>query len=98
MKAVDVCGNSIVSGSYVLYTGTGTIGRVSDIKTMDNDIWAKVDTTNLWYKINSLQVVDNAKKNLKKESKDDLAKKVKRMKKLVGEDVDMSTELCDGGG
>ncbi|MGZ7047818.1 MAG: DUF2098 domain-containing protein [Methanobacterium sp.] len=98
MEVVDVCGNSIMAGSYVLYGGTGTIGKVSEVKTMEEDMWAKIDTTNLWYKTNNLQIVDKTEAKLKKASKKDLKEKVKKMKKLVDEDVDMSSELCDGGG
>ncbi|MGZ7043818.1 MAG: DUF2098 domain-containing protein [Methanobacterium sp.] len=98
MEVVDVCGNSIMAGSYVLYGGTGTIGKVSEVKTMEEDMWAKIDTTNLWYKTNNLQIVDKTEAKLKKASKKDLKEKVKKMKKIVDEDVDMSSELCDGGG
>lgn len=98
MEVVDACGNSIMEGLYVLYGGTGTIGRVSEVKTMDNDTWAKIDTTNLWYKSNTLQIVDKADVKLKEASKEDLREKIKKMKKLVDEDVDISSELCDGGG
>ncbi|MGZ7067459.1 MAG: DUF2098 domain-containing protein [Methanobacterium sp.] len=98
MEVVDVCGNSIMAGSYVLYGGTGTIGKVSEVKTMEEDTWAKIDTTNLWYKTNNLQIVDKDEAKLKKASKEDLKEKVKKMKKIVDEDVDMSSELCDGGG
>ncbi|MGZ7208792.1 MAG: DUF2098 domain-containing protein [Methanobacterium sp.] len=98
MEVVDACGNSIMAGSYVLYGGTGTIGKVSEVKTMEEDMWAKIDTTNLWYKTNNLQIVDKTEAKLKKASKKDLKEKVKKMKKLVDEDVDMSSELCDGGG
>ncbi|MGZ7069740.1 MAG: DUF2098 domain-containing protein [Methanobacterium sp.] len=98
MEVVDVCGNSIMAGSYVLYGGTGTIGKVSEVKTMEEDTWAKIDTTNLWYKTNNLQIVDKTEAKLKKASKKDLKEKVKKMKKIVDEDVDMSSELCDGGG
>lgn len=98
MEVVDACGKSIAAGSHVIYSGTGTIGKVSDVKTVDEGTWAKIDTTDLWYKSNTLQLVDKSDKILKKSSKEDLKEKVKRMKKLVDEDVDMSSELCDGGG
>jgi hypothetical protein len=98
MEAVDVCGKPITDGSYVIYSGTGTIGKVSGIKTVDEDIWAKIDSTNLWYKSNNLQLVDKADEKLLKKSKGELKEKVKKMKKLVDEDIDMSSELCDGGG
>ncbi len=98
MESVDVCGNPITAGKYVLYGGTGTIGKVSEVKTMENNTWAKIDTTNLWYKSNTLQVVDKADEKIQKASKEDIKEKIKKMKKLVDEDVDMSSELCDGGG
>ena len=98
MEVVDTCGKTITEGSYVIYGGTGTIGKVSGIKKLDEDIWAKIDSTDLWYKSNTLQVVDKADEKLKKASKEDFKEKVKKMKKTVGEDIDMSSELCDGGG
>jgi hypothetical protein len=98
MEIVDACGKSITEGSYVTYGGTGTTGKVSKIKTVDKDTWVKIDSTDLWYNSNTLQVVDRIDEKLKKVSREDLNEKVKKMKKAVGEDVDMSSELCDGGG
>ena len=62
------------------------LGKVSDIKTVDEDTWAKIDSTDLWYKSSTLQVVDKTDEKLKKASKEDLKEKVKKMKKAVGED------------
>lgn len=98
MEIVDAFGKPIMAGEYVLYGGTGTIGKVSELKTMDNDTWAKIDSTDLWYKSNTLQIVNKTEAKRKRASKEDLKEKVKKMKKLVDEDVDMSSELCDGGG
>jgi hypothetical protein len=98
MEVVDNCGKSITEGIYVIYGGTGTIGKVSGIKTIDEATWAKIDSTDLWYKTDTLQIVDKIDEKLKKASKEDLKDKVKKMKKTVGEDIDMSSELCDGGG
>ncbi len=98
MEVLDNYGRTIAAGTYVIYGGTGTIGKVSDIKTIEEDTWAKVDSTDLWYKSDTLQVVEKTDKLVKKATKEDLKERVKKMKKLVDEDVDMSTELCDGGG
>jgi hypothetical protein len=99
MEISDSCGKPIIKGSYVIYTGTGTIGKVVDFKTEDNGTWAKIEDTDLWYKSNYLQAIDKIQeKRLEKASKEDIRKKIKERKKLVGEDIDMSTELCDGGG
>ncbi len=98
MEVSDSCGAPISKGSYVIYTGTGTIGKVVDLKTENESIWAKIEGTDLWYKSNYLQAIDKIEeKEIKRKSKD-IKEKLKERKKLVGDDIDMSTELCDGGG
>lgn len=99
MEVSDSCGKPIIKGSYVVYNGTGTIGKVVDIKTEDEGTWAKLEDTDLWYNSNYLQAIDKIEKTgPKKESKEDIKEKLKRRQKLVDEDIDMSSELCDGGG
>lgn len=99
MEVLDSCGKPIIKGSYVIYNGTGTIGKVVDIKTQDDGTWAKLEDMDLWYKINYLQATQKIEKGgLKKETREDLKEKLKNRKKLVEEDIDMSSELCDGGG
>lgn len=98
MEVSDSCGKPISKGSYVVYTGTGTIGEVVDLKTENDGTWAKIGDTDLWYKSNYLQAIDKIeKKELKRKSKD-IKEKLNERKKLVSDDVDMSSELCDGGG
>lgn len=98
MEVLDACGKEIIKGSYVIYGGTGTIGKVVDVKTEDKDTWAKVDSTELWYNSNYLQAVDKTEAKKVERKVEDIKEKVKKRGKLVGEDVDMSSELCDGGG
>jgi hypothetical protein len=99
MEISDSCGKPIIKGSYVMYNGTGTIGKVEDIKTQDGGTWAKIEGTDLWYKSEYLQAIEKIeKKGLKKESKEDIKEKLKNRKKIISEDIDMSSELCDGGG
>ena len=99
MEVSDSCGKPIIKGSYVIYSGTGTIGKVSDTKTENEATWVKLEDVDLWYKSDYLQAIERIeKKGLKKESREDLKEKLKNRKKLVDEDVDLSVELCDGGG
>ena len=99
MEVSDSCGKPIIKGSYVIYNGTGTIGKVADIKTENESTWAKIEDTDLWYKSNYLQAIEKIEKNGPgKDSREDIKEKLKNRKKLVGEDIDMSSELCDGGG
>ncbi len=100
MESLDSCGKPVEKGSYVIYNGTGTIGKVVDIKSEDSGSWIKVDKTDLWYKSQFIQAINKSEeaKIGSKRRKEDAMDKVKKMKKTIGEDVDMSTELCDGGG
>lgn len=98
MEAVDANGKSINKDSYVIYNGTGTIGKVLEFKTQDKNVWVKTDTNDLWYNAIYLQAIEKIEeKDLKHKSKD-LSEKIKKRQKLVGDDIDMSSELCDGGG
>ena len=49
---------SITKGSHVRYTGTGSAGEVSDIKSDDEGTWAKIDTTDLWYNSEFLEPIN----------------------------------------
>lgn len=100
MESLDSCGKPIEKGSYVIYNGTGTIGKIVDIKSENNQSWIKVDSTELWYNSQFIQAIDKSEeaKIESKLKKEEAVEKVKRMRKRTFEDVDMSTELCDGGG
>lgn len=107
MEVADARGKNILKGDHVRYSGTGSAGEVLDIKTDAEGTWAKMDTTKLWYNSRFLEVVDKKefeRMKLKesqrvqeqKEAREQVQKVVSMKKKL--EDIDMSSELCDGGG
>ncbi len=105
MEILDARGKTILKGDNVRYTGTGSSGKVLDIKSDDTGTWAKLDATEMWYKSRYLEVVDEAKyKKFKEEpskadEKEKTLKKIKRVKEnKIGEDVDISSEMCGGGG
>ncbi len=108
MEVADAVGKLIFKGAHVRYTGTGSAGEVTDLKADDNGSWVKLDTTKLWYNSQLLELIDEGHyKNLKKGSKveEDVDEKEKAhgkveksRKEKIGEGVDMSSELCDGGG
>lgn len=59
MNIKDARGKTIEIGFYIRYTGTGTIGKVVDLKTDEEDIgWAKMEEPNLWYSENVIEIVD----------------------------------------
>lgn len=103
----DVRGIPITKGNHVRYTGTGSTGEVTDLRSDDEGSWVLLDTTELWYKTDSLEVIkeeDYLKiknhtifKSAKVNENEDVKDKVQRSKTKF-ENVDMSHELCDGGG
>jgi hypothetical protein len=113
MQITDFKGKNIVKGTHVRYTGTGTAGEVLDVREDQEAKWAQMDSTKLWYNIRFLEVMDpeeyqkvKRRESLKekvsreeKTEKDEITRKtVENLKKKFAEDVDMSNELCDGGG
>ncbi len=111
MEVEDVRGKPIQKGVHVRYTGTGSAGEAVDFKSDDTGTWVLLDTTDLWYKTKFVEVIGESEYNkmknhtifkseVKQEEVNDkeLVKgKIKRSKGTF-EDVDMSNELCDGGG
>jgi hypothetical protein len=110
MKIEDIRGKPIEKGFHVRYTGTGSAGEAVDFKTDDEGTWILLDTTDLWYKTDSVEVIGEteyskmkhhtvfkSEENKEVNEKENVHAKVKKSKGKF-EDVDMSNELCDGGG
>ncbi len=112
MEAAKNREKELLIGAHVRYSGTGSAGEVLDISSDDEGVWAKVDTTQLWYNSHYLEIMDEkeytklksreSKRKASKfseeaDEKDITKKKVDKIKQDF-EDVNMSSELCDGGG
>ena len=98
-----VLDKNILRGSHVRYKGTGSAGEVVDLRTDEEGIWAKIDTTKLWYNSKYLELIDQHEYQEIKQKEERLKDKEEKVKKAVSlkkklEEVDMSSELCDGGG
>lgn len=57
-ETFDVDGKALTVGSNVRYINTDTIGVIEDIMTDDEGTWALLDTTQLYYRIDTLQITD----------------------------------------
>ncbi|WNY29339.1 hypothetical protein MmiEs2_15660 [Methanimicrococcus stummii] len=66
LKVFDIRGREIKVGDYVKYINTGTIGEITEIMEDDEGIWAFLDSTELYYKIDLLELTDEV---VKKEAK-----------------------------
>ena len=100
MSFCDIRGETIDVGSFIRYTGTGTISKVVDLKEEDNEQWVKLDEPALWYAADSLEVV-NEKDIVDIESVDkDTLKQVKDIKEGYEELNANLNDIqgCEGGG
>lgn len=57
-ETVDIDGKPINIGSNVRYINTDTIGVIEDIMTDEEGTWALLDSTQLYYRIDTLQITD----------------------------------------
>jgi hypothetical protein len=48
----------IVEDSLVRYKGTGTTGKVKVLKEEDGQKWAYLDSTGLYYRLDTLELID----------------------------------------
>ena len=88
--------------SYVRYVDTGTVGKVLEFKTESGYDWVKIDKTNMWYRSDLVELLDE--KDIKKSSffDDDGDKEVdiEAMKEKAAslENMQMDSSVAEGGG
>ena len=60
MEIEDARGKIIEIGYYIRYTGTGTIGKVTDLRVdeKDDSKWVKLENPDLWYSNDVVEVID----------------------------------------
>ena len=56
---LDARGLEITLDSHVRYVDTGTIGKVVDAKTNHGEGWVKLDKTELWYRSQLVELLDD---------------------------------------
>jgi hypothetical protein len=99
MEFKDARGKTIEIGSYIRYTGTGTIGKVVDLKTDNKDKqWIKIEDPNLWYLNEVVEVMDEKDiKNKDLKDRDFNTKDLKSVERDL-EDVSLTSGGAEGGG
>ena len=95
-------GDGITVGSTVRYAGTGSVGKVKRLQERDHELWARVDSTGLWYKAGTLEVLgaESEQKEWDKELTLDELKRVEERKMASISNVQqiLEVELCETGG
>ncbi|WP_405280534.1 DUF2098 domain-containing protein [Methanobrevibacter sp.] len=98
----DARGLEITLDSHVRYVDTGTIGMVLDLKSKDGVDWVKLDKTELWYRSNLVELLDekDIKKSTFYDKEDDGEIDVEAMKEKARklEDMEMDSSVAEGGG
>ena len=98
----DARGLEITLDSHVRYVDTGTMGKVVDVKTQDGIEWVKLDKTNLWYRANLVELLDekDIKKSTFYDERDDEELDVEALKEKASalEDMQMDSSVAEGGG
>lgn len=98
--AFDARDKEITLDSHVRYVDTGTIGKVLKIKTTDGVDWVKIDKTNLWYRSNLVELLDekDLKKRFDDDGKDELDVEALKEKAEKLENMQMDSSVAEGGG
>lgn len=97
----DAREKEIALDDYVRYVDTGTIGKVVDIKTENGIGWVKLDKTELWYRSKLVELLDE--KDLKNKSFDDdgndeIDIEALKEKALDLENIELDSNVAEGGG
>lgn len=100
MKAIRGKDQRIKVGSIVRYIGTGTVGKVKDVKVEDERNWALLDSSDLYYQIMYLENIEAAERPPVGESplkaKLDRFKELEKAAETIQEKIGESTG--EGGG
>lgn len=96
---VDARDLEITLDDHVRYVDTGTVGKVLDLKT-ENDVgWVKLDKTELWYRANHVELLDE--KDIKKSrwgENNDVDIEELKEKGMEFDNFELATDAGNGGG
>ncbi|NOQ33506.1 MAG: DUF2098 domain-containing protein [Methanosarcinales archaeon] len=98
----SINGDGIAVGDTVRYAGTGSVGKVKRIQERDHELWARVDSTGLWYKASALEVLGEEFEQKEWDKELTLAE-LKRVEERKMDSIGnvqqiLEAELCESGG
>lgn len=96
---VDARDLEITLESHVRYVDTGTIGKVLDLKVENEVGWVKLDKTELWYRANHVELLDE--KDIKKSrwgDNNEVDIEDLKEKALDFNDLELAADAGNGGG
>ena len=96
---VDARDLEITLDSHVRYVDTGTVGKVLDLKVENEVGWVKLDKTELWYRANHVELLDE--KDIKKSrwgDNNEVDIEDLKEKALEFNDLELAADAGNGGG
>lgn len=89
----------IKEDSLVRYKGTGTVGIVKVLKDEDGEKWALLDSTGLYYRLNSLEAIDRVpeRKELEGMTLEQIKERFKAQQEMMDK-AKMQDESLESGG
>jgi hypothetical protein len=99
--AVDARDKLISVDDHVRYVDTGTVGKVIGIKSENEVDWVKIDKTNLWYKADLVELLDEKDINVgftPRNLDDDVDIEAIKEKASELENMQMDSSVAEGGG
>mgnify|MGYP002522855178 CR=1 FL=1 len=96
---VDARDLEITLDSHVRYVDTGAIGKVLDLKVENEVGWVKLDKTELWYRANHVELLDE--KDIKKSrwgDNNEVDIEDLKEKALDFNDLELAADAGNGGG
>ena len=97
MDVLDVNGNKISIGLYVKYIGTHTIGKVENILIKEEVVWIKLDSSDLYYRNDYIEVIVD-KKSYIKEKKSKIKSKSEKFNIKIPVEISDTTDGPGVGG
>ena len=100
MSFCDIRGETIDLGSFIRYSGTGTVSRVVDLKEEDNQQWVKLEEPSLWYSADTIEVINESDINSFDTMDKNTMEQVKELKENLSDLSDSINDIqgCEGGG
>ena len=99
IAVTDSAGNPLHVGSFVVYSGTGTKGTITEIMSDNEGIWALIDKTNLYYKTDTLRTINLVQEKELEEkefSREEVSEKLEKQKEFVPTEMDHSNVESGG--
>ncbi|MDV0445930.1 hypothetical protein MmiAt1_15340 [Methanimicrococcus sp. At1] len=99
LKVFDIRGREMKVGDYVKYINTGTIGEITEIMEDDEGIWALLDSTDLYYKIELLELTDEVvkKEAERRDLEADIEEKIRMREEAIESLQNVESRDAPGG-